>query len=81
MTHPEFTLTPATPEPDWYDREVCTADAWPMPEMRAPQRRSAFWEGFWFGLNPLNSLACLRNMWRAVRDGFKAARRALGVAR
>lgn len=25
--------------------------------------RNAFWAGFWFGLNPLNSLRVIRNIW------------------
>lgn len=34
--------------------------------------RSAFWEGFWFGLNPLNSIRVLRNVWEMLRAKEKS---------
>jgi hypothetical protein len=31
--------------------------------------RAAFWEGLWFGLNPLNAWRCLCTFWRLIRRG------------
>lgn len=32
----DYSITPPEPKmPEWYDREVCTADPWPLPEVKA----------------------------------------------
>ena len=60
MTGPDF-LDSFAP----YDAEVCTNEAWKLPEGQSlagkfDGLRSAAREGFWTGLNPLAS-------WRLVR--------------
>lgn len=31
----------------------------------------AFWDGFWFGLNPLNSLKVVGSLWRELLSAVR----------
>jgi hypothetical protein len=55
MNPPEFNLAPSEPQAEWYDREVCTAEAWPLPQIRAwnPVQRSLLERiSVWLGKQP-----------------------------
>jgi hypothetical protein len=40
----DFTLTPPEPQPAFYDAEICTTDAWPLPAVKEwPEQMPSLW--------------------------------------